>query len=48
MRGITSEAMVMCASSEQGVEVLIPPENCQPGLLMYSIFCFSYFIPPFS
>jgi len=31
MRGITSEAMVMCASSEQGVEVLIPPPNCQPG-----------------
>ncbi|XP_044262760.1 aminoacyl tRNA synthase complex-interacting multifunctional protein 1 isoform X2 [Tribolium madens] len=31
MRGITSEAMVMCASSEQGVEVLIPPPGCSPG-----------------
>ncbi|XP_063912934.1 aminoacyl tRNA synthase complex-interacting multifunctional protein 1 [Zophobas morio] len=31
MRGITSEAMVMCASSEKGVEVLVPPEGCSPG-----------------
>lgn len=31
MRGITSEAMVMCASSEAGVEVLIPPEGTSPG-----------------
>lgn len=31
MRGITSEAMVMCASSPEAVEVLIPPANCQPG-----------------
>lgn len=34
MRGITSEAMVMCASSEQGVEVLIPPDGAQPGDLV--------------
>lgn len=31
MRGITSEAMVMCASSPEAVEVLIPPAGCQPG-----------------
>ncbi|CAG9768782.1 unnamed protein product [Ceutorhynchus assimilis] len=35
MRGITSEAMVMCASSDQGVEVLIPPANCEPGDLVH-------------
>lgn len=35
MRGITSEAMVMCASSEQGVEVLIPPSGSAPGDLLY-------------
>lgn len=31
MRGITSEAMVMCASTPEKVEVLSPPEGCQPG-----------------
>lgn len=31
MRGITSEAMVMCASGAEAVEVLIPPEGCAPG-----------------
>lgn len=31
MRGITSEAMVMCASSPEAVEVLSPPSGCQPG-----------------
>lgn len=31
MRGITSEAMVMCASSPEAVEVLSPPPGCQPG-----------------
>lgn len=31
MRGITSEAMVMCASTADKVEVLIPPNGCQPG-----------------
>lgn len=35
MRGITSEAMVMCASNEQGVEVLIPPQNAQPGDIVH-------------
>ncbi|KAJ8956505.1 hypothetical protein NQ318_019223 [Aromia moschata] len=35
MRGVTSEAMVMCASSESGVEVLSPPGNSQPGDLVY-------------
>ncbi|XP_072380254.1 aminoacyl tRNA synthase complex-interacting multifunctional protein 1 [Diabrotica undecimpunctata] len=34
MRGITSEAMVMCASSEAGVETLIPPANSGPGDLV--------------
>ncbi|KAI8421831.1 hypothetical protein MSG28_009779 [Choristoneura fumiferana] len=31
MRGVTSEAMVMCASSPDKVEVLIPPSGAQPG-----------------
>ncbi|GJQ74823.1 hypothetical protein Trydic_g21660 [Trypoxylus dichotomus] len=31
MRGITSEAMVMCASSLESVEVLIPPKDAMPG-----------------
>ncbi|KAL1491949.1 hypothetical protein ABEB36_012464 [Hypothenemus hampei] len=35
MRGITSEAMVMCASSPDRVEVLIPPPNCEPGDLVH-------------
>lgn len=35
MRGITSEAMVMCASSDAGVEVLSPPEGSLPGDLVY-------------
>ncbi|KAJ8918977.1 hypothetical protein NQ315_016881 [Exocentrus adspersus] len=35
MRGITSEAMVMCASSEAGVEVLSPPENSTSGDLVH-------------
>ncbi|XP_025837305.1 aminoacyl tRNA synthase complex-interacting multifunctional protein 1-like isoform X2 [Agrilus planipennis] len=31
MRGVTSEAMVMCASSPESVEVLIPPSGAVPG-----------------
>ena len=31
MRGILSEAMVMCASSPEAVEILAPPEGSQPG-----------------
>lgn len=31
MRGILSEAMVMCASSEEKVELLSPPEGVKPG-----------------
>ncbi|RZC35490.1 aminoacyl tRNA synthase complex-interacting multifunctional protein 1, partial [Asbolus verrucosus] len=31
MRGVTSEAMVMCASCESGVEVLSPPPGCVVG-----------------
>nr|CAD7590781.1 unnamed protein product [Timema genevievae] len=31
MRGVTSEAMVMCASSPDKVEILDPPEGSQPG-----------------
>lgn len=31
MRGVLSEAMVMCASTPEAVEVLCPPESSQPG-----------------
>lgn len=31
MRGVTSEAMVMCASSAEKVEILTPPPNSVPG-----------------
>lgn len=31
MRGILSEAMVMCASSEEKVELLSPPDGVKPG-----------------
>ncbi|CAG9857378.1 unnamed protein product [Phyllotreta striolata] len=31
MRGVLSEAMVMCASTEQAVETLIPPAGCKAG-----------------
>jgi len=31
MRGIMSEAMVMCASTPDKVEILSPPENSKPG-----------------
>ncbi|KAK9875015.1 hypothetical protein WA026_005825 [Henosepilachna vigintioctopunctata] len=34
MRGIVSEAMVMCASCEKGVEVLSPPPGCSAGDLV--------------
>nr|AEW46903.1 seminal fluid protein CSSFP053 [Chilo suppressalis] len=34
MRGVTSEAMVMCASSPEKVEVLIPPNGAIPGDLV--------------
>ncbi|XP_028042451.1 aminoacyl tRNA synthase complex-interacting multifunctional protein 1 [Bombyx mandarina] len=34
MRGVTSEAMVMCASSAEKVEVLIPPPDAIPGDLV--------------
>jgi aminoacyl tRNA synthase complex-interacting multifunctional protein 1 len=35
MRGITSEAMVMCASSPDKVEVLSPPVSAVPGDLVH-------------
>ncbi|XP_052897173.1 aminoacyl tRNA synthase complex-interacting multifunctional protein 1 isoform X1 [Anopheles moucheti] len=35
MRGILSEAMVMCASSPDGVEILAPPEGSVPGDLVH-------------
>lgn len=35
MRGITSEAMVMCASTPEKVEVLSPPAGAQPGDLVH-------------
>lgn len=31
MRGIVSEAMVMCASTPERVEILMPPEGSKPG-----------------
>merc|ERR1712142_1043306 len=31
MRGILSEAMVMCASTPDKVEILTPPEDAKPG-----------------
>ena len=31
MRGVTSEAMVMCASSPEKVEILLPPKGAVPG-----------------
>ena len=31
MRGVLSEAMVMCASTPEKVEILVPPEGAQPG-----------------
>lgn len=34
MRGVTSEAMVMCASTPEKVEVLIPPNGAIPGDLV--------------
>lgn len=34
MRGVTSEAMVMCASSPEKVEVLNPPAAAVPGDLV--------------
>lgn len=35
MRGITSEGMVMCASSPDKVEIIIPPPNSVPGDLVH-------------
>lgn len=35
MRGVLSEAMVMCASSVEKVEVLSPPKNSIPGDLVH-------------
>ena len=31
MRGILSQAMVMCASSPGKIEILTPPPGCVPG-----------------
>lgn len=31
MRGVTSEAMVMCASTPEKVEILVPPSDSVPG-----------------
>ena len=35
MRGIMSEAMVMCASTPEKVEILSPPEDSKPGKWIY-------------
>jgi len=34
MRGIMSEAMVMCASTPEKVEIMAPPPGCKPGDLV--------------
>merc|ERR1712130_440170 len=34
MRGIMSEAMVMCASTPEKVEIMAPPPGCTPGDLV--------------
>jgi len=34
LRGIVSEGMVMCASTPEKVEVLLPPPGCVPGDLV--------------
>lgn len=34
MRGVTSEAMVMCASTPDKVEVMSPPDGAVPGDLI--------------
>ena len=34
MRGVTSHAMVMCASTPDKVEILSPPESSKPGDLV--------------
>ena len=34
MRGIVSEAMVMCASTPEKVEILTPPPSAVPGDLV--------------
>jgi aminoacyl tRNA synthase complex-interacting multifunctional protein 1 len=31
LKGVASEAMVLCASTPEKVELLIPPEGAQPG-----------------
>lgn len=36
MRGVTSEAMVMCASTPEKVEVLSPPAGALPGDLVFA------------
>lgn len=35
MRGVTSEAMVMCASTPEKVEILVPPPTAVPGDLVH-------------
>lgn len=35
MRGVTSEAMVMCASTPEKVEILTPPPGSVPGDLVH-------------
>lgn len=35
MRGVTSEAMVMCASTPEKVEILSPPSSAVPGDLVH-------------
>lgn len=35
MRGIASSAMIMCASTPEKVEILVPPANSVPGDLIY-------------
>lgn len=48
MRGVLSEAMVMCASTPEKVELIVPPEGSIPGDRItfegYEGFCDYYFI----
>jgi aminoacyl tRNA synthase complex-interacting multifunctional protein 1 len=35
MRGIESQAMVLCASNEEKVELVEPPQGSKPGDRLY-------------
>lgn len=35
MRGVTSQAMLLCASNESGLEIIEPPTGSKPGDRVY-------------